>query len=221
MGLFDLGMKEMALTAAEQGEKAGNFKSFGKNDIVIGDRGYRGKQGIECLLGRKSGFLFRFGTKRSHVYNRHGRAVNALGCFKGLKAGESGEKTLYYEYEGECKPLRFCAARKTKESGKRWLESLMKTRMRKRGDKNISVAQRAYNRYVTAATSITEVTPELTLELYRQRRRIELAFKRLKPVFKCHEIPVHSEQSALAWFYGKLLSAALCETWVNGGRFSP
>jgi hypothetical protein len=38
IGLYDLGMKEMALTTTETGEKAGNFKTFGERDIVIGDR---------------------------------------------------------------------------------------------------------------------------------------------------------------------------------------
>jgi hypothetical protein len=38
IGLFDLGMKEMALTGTGQGEKASNFKSFGGKDIVMGDR---------------------------------------------------------------------------------------------------------------------------------------------------------------------------------------
>ena len=28
-------------------------------------------------------------------------------------------------------------------------------------------------------------------------------------------------ESAFAWFYGKLLLAALCETLVNTGRFPP
>jgi hypothetical protein len=36
IGLFDLGMKETALTGTEQGEKAGNFKSFGGQDLVMG-----------------------------------------------------------------------------------------------------------------------------------------------------------------------------------------
>ncbi|MDR2730535.1 MAG: transposase, partial [Treponema sp.] len=214
-------MKEMALTTTGTGEKVGNFKTFGERDIVIGDRAYCSKQGIEYLLGRKSGFLFRFGTKRFKVYNRNGRAVNILGYFKGLKPGGMGEKTLYHEYEGEYKPLRFCVPRKTKEAGKKGLEALRKTRMRKHGNKELSKAQIAYNRYVIIVTSITDVAPELILELYRQRWQIEQAFKRLKSLFKYHEIPVHVEQSAWAWFYGKLLLAALCETWVNKGRFSP
>jgi hypothetical protein len=32
-----MGMKEMALTGTGRGEKAGNFKSFGEKDIVMGD----------------------------------------------------------------------------------------------------------------------------------------------------------------------------------------
>jgi hypothetical protein len=147
--------------------------------------------------------------------------VNILGYFKGLKPCGIGEKTLYYEYEGEYKPLRFCVLRKTKEAERKGLEALMKARMRKHGNKELGKAQMAYNRYVIIITSITDVAADLILGLYRQRWQIELAFKRLKSLFKYHEIPVHVEGSAWAWFYGKLLLAALCETWVNKGRFSP
>jgi IS4 transposase len=221
IGLFDLGMKEMALTTTETGEKVSNFKTFGERDIVIGDRAYCSIQGMEYLLGRKSDFLFRFGTKRFDIYNGNGRAVDILGYFKGMKPCGSGEKTWYYEYEGEYKPLRFCVLRKTKEAEQKGLEALRKTQMRKQRNKALSEAQIAYNRYVILVTSITDVAFELILDLYRQRWQIELAFKRLKSIFKYHEIPVHVEPSAWAWFYGKLLLAALCETWVNKGRFSP
>jgi hypothetical protein len=50
---------------------------------------------------------------------------------------------------------------------------------------------------------------------------IEPAFKRLKSLFKHHETPACVEASARAWFHGKLSLAALCETWVDEGRFSP
>jgi hypothetical protein len=221
IGLLDLGMKEMALTGTEQGEKVSNFETFGENDIVIGDRAYCSKQGIEYLSRKNSGFLFRFGTKRFKVYNRQGRKVNVLGYFKGLRPGESGKKTLYYEYEGEYRPITFCALRKTKGAEKKGLESLRKTRRRKGGKKELSAAQIRYNRYVIVVTSISDASAELILDLYRQRWQIELVFKRLKSLFKYHEIPVHVEASARSWFYGKLLLAALCETWVNKGRFSP
>jgi hypothetical protein len=96
------------------------------------------------------------------------RRVNVLGYFRGLKPGRSGEKTLYYEYEGEYKPLRFCVLRKTKEDEEKVLESLRKTHMRKYGNKELSEAQRSHNRHTALVTSITDATPELILDLYRQ-----------------------------------------------------
>jgi hypothetical protein len=39
----------MALTGTGVGEKLSNFKTFGKDDLVIGDRAYCSKQGIEYL----------------------------------------------------------------------------------------------------------------------------------------------------------------------------
>ena len=59
------------------------------------------------------------------------------------------------------------------------------------------------------------------LELYRLRWQIEMAFKRLKSLFHYNDLPAKQSESARAWFYGKLLLAALCETLVNTGRFSP
>jgi hypothetical protein len=111
--------------------------------------------------------VFRFGTNQFHLYTPKGGRVNVLGYFKGLKAGESGEKTLYYEQEGEYKPPRFCVVRKTKEAEQKGLESLKKTRMRKYRDKNLSAAQTAYNRYVILVRSITGATAELIVDLYR------------------------------------------------------
>ena len=221
IGLFDLGMKEMALTPPETGEKISNFKTFGVNDIAMADRIYCTIQGIEYLLGKNSGFVFRFGTNRFNLYDRQGNIVNVLGYFQGLEPLGIGDQTLYYEYKGEYKPLRFCVLRKSEEAERKGLEALEKTHKSKRGKNELSEAQIAYNRYVIIVTSITDVAAELIVDLYRQRWQIELAFKRLKSLFKYHQIPVHVEQSARAWFYGKLLLAALCETWVNIGRFSP
>jgi len=212
IGLFDRGMKEMTLTKTDTGEKVSNFKTFGERDIVIGDRAYCSKQGIAYLLGRKRDFLFRFGTKRFYVYNENGRAVNILGYFKDIKPGGIGEQTLYYEYEGEYKPLRFCVMRKTKEAEEAGLEALRKTQMRNHGNKALSTAQMAYNRYVIVAMSLVDVAAEVILELYQQRWQIELVFKRLKSLCKYYEIPVYVEQRAGVWFYGKLLLVALCET---------
>jgi hypothetical protein len=46
-------------------------------------------------------------------------------------------------------------------------------------------------------------------------------FKQLKSLFHYNEIPSKLEDTACAWFYRKLLLAALRETIVNKGRFPP
>jgi hypothetical protein len=160
-------MKEMALTETGVGEKLSNFKTLGRDDLVIGDRAYCSKQGIEYLRGTGSGFLLRLGTKRFHSYDENGRKVNILDCFRGLQPGGSGEAIGYYEYEGEYQPLRFCALRKTKEAERNGLEALGKTQKRKHGKKGLSKAQRAYNRYVVVVTAISDAAPDVLLELYR------------------------------------------------------
>jgi hypothetical protein len=85
---------------------------------------------------------------------------------------------------------------KTKEAEEKGLETLRKTRTGKCGNKESSGAQTACNRYVILVAPTADGSYELILDLYRQRRQTELAFKRLKPLFKHREIPVHAEQSA-------------------------
>jgi hypothetical protein len=70
-------------------------------------------------------------------------------------------------------------------------------------------------------TSLHEPEACLNLQLDRFRWQIELVFKRLKSLFWYNQIPSHVEASAKAWFYGKLLLAAFCETWAKKARFSP
>ena len=79
-----------------------------------------------------------------------------------------------------------------------------------------------YDKYIIVATSVgKEVRTEQVLDLYRARWQIEIAFKRLKSLFRYNEMPARKTENIKTWFYGKLLLAALCETLVNTGRFSP
>jgi hypothetical protein len=50
---------------------------------------------------------------------------------------------------------------------------------------------------------------------------VEIVFKELKSLFGYNHIPSKLDATARAWFYGKLLLAALCENIINRGRFSP
>jgi hypothetical protein len=104
------------------------------------------------------------------------------------------------------------------KNGDEWLKAL--NRMKSRG-KPPSEAQLADNQYIIVISSLVEADACVLLQVYRFRRRIELVFKRLKPLFGYNQIPSQVEASAKAWFYGRLLPAAFCETWANKARFSP
>jgi IS4 transposase len=100
-------------------------------------------------------------------------------------------------------------------------ESIRKTKDSK-GRGEVSDRQELYNRYILAATSLDESAKAARITgLYRKRWQIELVFKRLKSLFHYNGIPVKAESMVRAWFYDKLLPAALCERIVNTGRFSP
>jgi hypothetical protein len=223
VSLFTLEMKEMLLAdVREEGEKLSHFKSFGPGQIEIGDRAYGTIQGMEYVRNCGADFILRLRAKAFTVYNEKGQRIKFFHGLNGLKKGECGEKTVYYQCGGEYKPVRICVIRKDRGSERTGLERIAKTNQRKKGKKAVSEAQSEYNKYVVVATSLDEsITAEQVLELYRMRWQIELVFKRLKSLFHYNEIPMKLDESAKAWFYGKLLLSALCETAVNKGRFSP
>jgi hypothetical protein len=220
--LFSLGMREMRLTDMKCGEKLTNFTVFGCGDIVVGDRAYGTIPGMEYLRGQGSDFVLRLRAGAFTVYDGQGERVNETECLSDLGEGESTGIVVYYQVNGVFMPLRICAVRKDKDSERAGLKRLTKRKQRKQGGKAPSAVEREYNKYIIVATSLgEEVSAGQVLELYRMRWEIELAFKRLKSLFGYGEVPMKLGKSARAWFYGKLLLAALCETLVNKGRFSP
>jgi hypothetical protein len=222
LDLFTLGVRELKITDIKTGETLSNFTEVGKEDIVVGDRIYGSIPGMSYLEEQGSGFVLRLRAKAFTVYNGQGRKIGLLGRLKGLKAGESRSFVVWYLYQGEYVPLRICAMRKDHDSERAGLKRLKKENQHKRHGIEVSELQSAYNRYIIVATSLSEtVSAAQVLELYRMRWQIELVFKRLKSLFRYNEIPVKLDKTAYAWFYGKLLLAALCERLVNEGRFPP
>jgi hypothetical protein len=223
LDLFSLGMVEMSLTDIKTGEKLTNFKGFGKNDIVVvADRAYGTIAGMEHLRELGSGFVLRLRARAFGLYNKEGREISLIRQLKGLKAGESMDLEVFYKTDGKLVPVRICATRKDKDSERSGLERIEKTNRRKRGDKAVSGLQSAYNKYIIVVTSIgKEVSAKQILELYRMRWQVEIAFKRLKSIFKYNEVPMRLDKNAYVWFYGKLLLSFLCDALVNQARFSP
>jgi hypothetical protein len=222
LDLFTLGAGEFHLTDRRTGEKLSNFAGFGEGDIVMGDRAYGTLPGIAYLQQQKAGYVLRIKSRGFAVFDGKGRQIDLLQRFSRLKEGKTADITVQCIIDGREEPVRICALRKDGDSERRGVRRLVKENQRKSGGKPLSEEQREGNKYIIVATSLgAGVTAARILELYRARRQIEIAFKRLKSLFCYNDLPAKREDSVRAWFYGKLLLAALCEALVNTGRFSP
>ena len=67
----------------------------------------------------------------------------------------------------------------------------------------------------------SKISAEDILDLYRMRWQIELVFKRLKSILAYDELLTRKDSTSQAWLWCKLLTAAICETYIYLGAFSP
>jgi hypothetical protein len=222
--LFTLSLREFLLTEESTGEKLQNFKDFGPQDIVMADRAYGTVPGISYLKSRGVGYVLRIQSRdiANAVYTKKKEKIELFEQLSGLAEREIADISAYCEINGQREKIRLCAMRKDAQSETEGLERLKRSNQRQCGGKAVTDEQRRNNRYIILVTSFgKKVSAEQVLELYRMRWQIEIAFKRLKSIFEYNELPARHSESVRAWFYGKLLLAALCETLVNTGRFSP
>jgi IS4 transposase len=133
--------------------------------------------------------------------------------------GAASDFQVNYSYNGTLTPIRICVYRKTSEQATN-SERQIKKSNKKKGRTKPSEAQLFYGNYVIVATSLPYESDKI-LELYRQRWQIEILFKRLKSLFHYDDMPARTERTMKAFISGKLLLAAICETLVTQGRFSP
>jgi len=167
------------------GEKLRNFKKIEKNDIVMGDRMYGTVPGISYLAEREAGFVLRIKTHNFNIYNGKGQKIDILKRLYPLKEGGIADLKANILIDNKYVPIRICALRKDEESERKGLKRLTKINQRKSGGKPVTELQSENNKYIIVVTSLgDEVTTEQVMELYRARWQIEIAFKRLKSLFK-------------------------------------
>jgi hypothetical protein len=222
LNLFTLDTEEFLITDMKTGEKLVNFENFRKGDIIMGDRIYGNLKGIAYMRKKEADYVLRINRRGFHLVNGKNQPIDLKKRLSRLKEGTTTDISGICMIDGAYVPIRMCAYRKDAQRETEGLTRIKKTNQRKHGGKAVTEEQRENNKYILVATSLgKEITASQVLELYRARWQIELAFKRLKSLFHYNDVPARQSESAKAWFYGKFLLAALCETVVNSGRFSP
>ena len=189
--LFTLCVREFLITDMKTGEKLANFKSIGKGDIVIADRIYGTLLGIIYLMSLGADYVLRIRARCFNIYDENKQKIDLLEHFSGLQEGETAEIAAQVSIKkGEYVPVRVCALRKDEDSERKGMKKMIKTNQRKLGGKPVSELQQGYNKYIIVVTSLgQEVSTAQVLGLYRARWQIEIAFKRLKSIFRYNEMP--------------------------------
>jgi hypothetical protein len=216
--LFEFECSSMELTTNKGGEKLPRH-GFSSDDIVIGDRIYCTMSGIEHVLSEKADFVLRFKSKAFNLYDESGKPVDLLPFLRPLKALKNTDIDCYYKLNGKLRPIRIVALKKDAKAVEA-CKRKMARKVSKKQEKAIQEDTLELNEYVVLATSL-DYTNEQILELYRARWQIEQVFYRLKSLFGYDNVPSKNDDTVKAWFFGKLLLAAICEALLRRALFPP
>jgi hypothetical protein len=197
-------------------------------DLLVGESGYCRRKGIMHVVNSQGHVLVQFDATNLPLFTRQGKTFKPLEHLRPLADGHAGDWDVWLQSPEDDSRLikgRLCALRKSKAA-----MALAKKQLRpmasKKGEK--LQLQRAealeYAQYVILFTTVNRhnLKGEDVLELYRGRRQIELAFKRLKSIIGIGHLPKYDPDSRIAWLYGKMLVALLAERMYREAEsFSP
>lgn len=219
--LFGLNCDYLNVTGPDKGESLSNFPMT-KGDLLIGDRGYGTKNGIQSVLKQSADFIVRIKNKAMIFRDGDGNVINLLDLFHHLEIGQVGDWTIYYTADAKLVPVRLVAIKKSPEAAEYAIRQVKREMVKKQ--KMLNAETLEMHRYFFVLTSISEaqLSAERILLLYRMRWQVELAFKRLKSIMGLGHLPKTDPASAKAWLHGKMVVAILAQAIINEGRsFSP
>jgi len=218
--IFAMTSRQSKITDIKTGERLQNF-DVERNDLIIGDRGYGKKAGIEYCLNNGGQFIFRIKNKAFDLYDADKKKINLLSFLEKVTSASASEQTVYMlSSTKEFIPLRLCAIKKTDKNIEKSNKKLCR-RDSRRQTKTSDETKKTHD-YIFLITSLpSDISADDVLEAYRYRWQIELYFKRLKSIMDFGDLPVKNDNAMITWLNGKLMVALLIETIISEVDFSP
>lgn len=223
--LYSLTFAEQRLTSASTGESLRNFETLKQNDLILADRAYGTRTSIRWAEEHQASYVFRLRANAFCLYTKDedGNYIpfSLTDQLSNWSEGRILDFCLFYKQENSYFPIRVCAKGKTAEA---IAAGARKIKQANHGDKRVKITplQEIYNQYIVVATNLpSKISAEDILDLYRMRWQIELVFKRLKSILAYDELLTRKDSTSQAWLWCKLLTAAICETYIHLSAFSP
>lgn len=225
---LDLGtsrIDQVEVTGVGGGETLKRF-SFRKGDVVIGDRGYARRAGLSSVVRNGADFIVRMPWSTLPLQNRDGNPFDLFAFLRGLPEGESGQVSVELQPDSKnglpAIPVRLVAVRKTEAAAEEARKNILRMASKKQHVPDPRSFEAAA--YVVLVTSLESdsLSASQTLDLYRFRWQIEVAFRRMKGLLELDELPAKDPSLARTFIYAKLLAALLLDDFTHAFvSFSP
>jgi hypothetical protein len=207
-----------AIKGTGTGETLGRFAAS-TGDLVLADRGFCKASGVEALHRQGAVVVVRLNSSTLPLFCEDGSRfalAEKIGALQ--ETGTEREWPVWVQGTQDRIAGRLCAIGKSREAAARARRRI--ARKAQQGGAKPRPETLQYASYVMVFTTVPESsfsTAEV-LEWYRVRWQIELVFKRLKTLAELGALPKHTDESARAWLYGKLLVALLGQKLERLGR---
>lgn len=222
LDLRTLACHEVQVTSKSVGESLALFE-VRAGDVIMADRGFAKGPGIRHVISHGGDVILRASLYNLPLENPQGQPLDIWAQLREMAIGAVGQWPAQLRSgsaQADAIALRVCVYRKTAAQTLAAREAIERE-ARKKKRKVLPQTLEAAG-YVIVVTTLTDLSAELVMELYRRRWQIELAFKRLKSLLQLGHLKKSDPNGAQAWLQGKLLIACLVEKLIlTAERFSP
>lgn len=199
------------LTDAKGGETLTRFV-FQPGDLILADRGYAHRAGLEAVVQSGAHFIIRTNWQNLPLETLDGQPFDLLAALRSLDEAEPGDFDAQFRGpSGKAIPVRVLATRRSESAAEKTrLEATRESEKKGRVVDPRTLESAGYF-YVLTTLSREQLSASQGLELYRFRWQIEMNFKDLKSVLDLNQIPAKDPALARTWLFGKLLGAFLID----------
>jgi hypothetical protein len=199
------------MTDAKGGETLTRF-SFHPQDLVIADRGYAHRNGLDAVVRAGAHFIVRINWQNLPLETRDDEPFDVLAALRSLDEAKPGDFAVQFRAPGGRPVPAHLIAMRRSEAAATQTRNQATAESRKKGRLvDPRTLESAGYFYVLTNVPADRLSPEDVLELYRFRWQIEMNFKALKSVLELNDIPAKDPALARTWLYAKLLGAFLID----------
>lgn len=211
----------LEITDAKGGETFRRFV-FAPREIVIGDRGYAHRAGLQAIIDANAFFIVRLPYQSVPLEHLDGSRVEVLDMVRSTPEAAPGEHDVWVTAEdGTRFACRLVTIRKTEVAAERTRRTMTAEAKKKGRQPSLGALEMAG--YVCLLTNLpASFSAAQVLSLYRLRWQIEMKFKTVKGVMDLGAVPARTPELAKTYIGTKLIATLVIDALTHKYEsFSP